>query len=146
MAVTCLTQELDERPCQGLSTKTLDLNSKPLAIRSSRLSFVHLESDLSYFIVIIATTITNSSLLFISNQILLGYFLKSGKIDLTEFKSIELERMRDYIAALLNDSSLRRIASSKISWLWHDEDELLRYQPELLDGFHERYVYITTGT
>lgn len=81
-----------------------------------------------------------------SNQILLGYFLKSGKIDLTEFKSIELERMREYIAALLNDSSLRRIASSKISWLWHDEDELLRYQPELLDGFHERYVYTTTGT
>ncbi|KAM7444632.1 hypothetical protein ABFA07_006733 [Porites harrisoni] len=67
----------------------------------------------------------------------------NGKIDLTEFKSIELERMREYIAALLNDSSLRRIASSKISWLWHDEDELLRYQPELLDGFHERLQAIT---
>ncbi|CAH3172387.1 unnamed protein product [Porites evermanni] len=67
----------------------------------------------------------------------------NGKIDLTEFKSIELERMQEYIAALLNDSSLRRIASSKISWLWHDEDELLRYQPELLDGFHERLQAIT---
>jgi len=67
-------------------------------------------------------------------------FFSTGKVDLTEFKSIELERIREYIAALLNDSSLRRIPSSKISWLWHDEDELLRYQPELLHGFHERLV------
>ena len=66
----------------------------------------------------------------------------TGKIDLTEFKSIELEKIREYIAGLLNDSSLRRIPNSKASWLWHDEDELLRYQPELLDGFHERSVNI----
>ncbi len=68
--------------------------------------------------------------------------VSTGKIDLIEFKNIELERIREYIGALLNDSSLRRIPSSKASWLWHDEDELLRYQPELLDGFHERSVNI----
>ena len=68
--------------------------------------------------------------------------LSTGKIDLTEFKSIELERIREYVEGLLNESSLRRIPNSKVSWLWHDEDELLRYQPELLDGFHERSVHI----
>ncbi|XP_078353836.1 uncharacterized protein LOC144638515 [Oculina patagonica] len=67
----------------------------------------------------------------------------NGKIDLIEFKNIELEKIREYIGGLLNDSSLRRIPSSKASWLWHDEDELLRYQPELLDGFHERLQAIT---
>lgn len=67
----------------------------------------------------------------------------NGKIDLTEFKSIQLERIKEYIAALLNDSSLRRIPNTKVSWLWHDEDELLRYQPDLLDGFHQRLQSIT---
>ncbi|KAJ7383008.1 hypothetical protein OS493_031178 [Desmophyllum pertusum] len=66
-----------------------------------------------------------------------------GKIDLTEFKSIELERIGEYIGALLNDSTMMRIPNSKVSWLWHDEDELLRYQPELMDGFHERLQAIT---
>ena len=63
-----------------------------------------------------------------------------GKVDLVEFKAVELKAIREYIARLLNDSSQRRTPSSRMSWLWHDEDELLRYQPELLHGFHERYV------
>lgn len=53
---------------------------------------------------------------------------------------MELEKIKEYIAVQLDNSSLRRIPKSKISWLWHDEDELLRYQPELLHGFHQRFV------
>ena len=53
---------------------------------------------------------------------------------------MELEKFKEYIAVQLDNSSLRRIPKSKISWLWHDEDELLRYQPDLLQGFHQRFV------
>ena len=53
---------------------------------------------------------------------------------------MELEKFKEYIAVQLDNSSLRRIPKSKISWLWHDEDELLRYQPDLLHGFHHRFV------
>lgn len=53
---------------------------------------------------------------------------------------MELETFKEYIAVQLDNSSLRRIPKSKISWLWHDEDELLRYQPDLLHGFHQRFV------
>ena len=40
---------------------------------------------------------------------------------------------------MMEDGSRMRNATSKKSWLWHDEDELLKYQPEVFDHFHHRY-------
>lgn len=51
------------------------------------------------------------------------FVLLIGKIDLIEFKSIELERIREYVDGFLNKFLLRRIFNSKVFWLWYDEDE-----------------------
>ena len=46
---------------------------------------------------------------------------------------------------LMDDGTKMRNATSKTAWLWHDEDELLRYQPEVLDRFHHRYNFLASN-
>ena len=68
------------------------------------------------------------------------HFLSPGKIDLEEFNSTEMVKIKEYFEERLQDSQKRRNATSKTAWLWHDGDELLRYQRDVLQGFHNRWV------
>ena len=63
-----------------------------------------------------------------------------GKIDLQEFKSVNVSEVKEYFEERLQDTERRRNATSETAWLWHDEDELLRYEEDVLQGFHERWV------
>ncbi|EDO48200.1 predicted protein [Nematostella vectensis] len=67
----------------------------------------------------------------------------NGKIDLEELKNTELSKIKEYFLERLQDNDQRRNATSTQAWLWHDDDELLRYQPDLMDRFHERLEAIT---
>lgn len=61
-----------------------------------------------------------------------------GKLDIDELKNTSLVKIQEYVKERLNDANLLRNAVKDQAWLWHDEDELLRYQPEIMGNFHER--------
>ena len=65
--------------------------------------------------------------------------LLTGLIDMKELMDTDLLELNNYFLKLMEDGSNMRNATSKKAWLWHDKDELLRYQPEAFDLFHHRY-------
>ncbi|KAK3737070.1 hypothetical protein QZH41_013879 [Actinostola sp. cb2023] len=67
----------------------------------------------------------------------------NDKLDLDEFKNTSLVKIQEYFNERLSNVDQLRNASRDQVWLWHDEDELLRYQPEIMGNFHERLEAIT---
>ena len=66
------------------------------------------------------------------------------KIDLEEMKSTDFSKLKQYIDMLKSQESRKRNINSRGAWVWHDDDELLKFKRYgYFEQFHERVSAIT---
>ena len=68
-------------------------------------------------------------------------FLFAGKIDLKELQNTDLQAVKGYIANLKEEKGRKREMKSDNAWVWHDDDELLRFQDDYFFGYHARFLF-----
>ena len=61
-----------------------------------------------------------------------------GKIDLKEMLNTDLLKLKTYLEEFKERQTNRREMKKQSVWVWHDEDELLRFQDDYFDGYHSR--------
>lgn len=66
------------------------------------------------------------------------------KIDLEELKTTDFTKLKRYIDTLKSQEGKKRDLESRGAWVWHDDDELLRFKEYgYFEQFHERISAIT---
>lgn len=68
---------------------------------------------------------------------------EDGRIDLDELTNIDLEDVTRYIDRIKNQPGKERNMTTTATWVWHDEDELLRFQDDYFYGYHSRIASVT---
>ena len=62
-----------------------------------------------------------------------------GMVSLDEMKKTDFTRAKEYIENLKSQSAKRRNVTSEAVWVWHDEDELLKFEENgYFEAYHER--------
>ena len=59
-----------------------------------------------------------------------------GKVDLKELKKIDLSTIDNYVTQLRHDPARLRNVTFDSSWVWADEDDMLKYEK---NGYFEDY-------
>ena len=66
-------------------------------------------------------------------------FQFTGKVDLAELKKTNLSKIVDYVTQLRHEPSSLRNVTHKGTWVWADEDDMLKYEKNgYFEKFHER--------
>jgi len=68
---------------------------------------------------------------------------KDGKIDLKEMINTDLLKLKNYVKDFKEMQTDKREMKKKSAWVWHDEDELLRFQNDYFYGYHSRFTSLT---
>ena len=60
------------------------------------------------------------------------------KIDLAELVNTDLTKVKEYFDELHAMEERKRVMMTENTWVWHDQDELLRFQDDYYYGYHSR--------
>lgn len=61
-----------------------------------------------------------------------------GKVDLAELVNTDLTKVKEYFDELYAMEERKREMTTENTWVWHDQDELLRFQDDYYYGYHSR--------
>ncbi|XP_065657223.1 uncharacterized protein LOC100206310 isoform X3 [Hydra vulgaris] len=67
-----------------------------------------------------------------------------GKVDLSEMKKTDFAQAKYYLDNIKKEKFRQRNVTTSTSWIWHDQDELLKHTKEgYFEKYHERISMIT---
>eukprot|EP00112_Aurelia_sp_Birch-Aquarium-sp1_P014623 Seg3171.3 transcript_id=Seg3171.3/GoldUCD/mRNA.D3Y31 product="Transmembrane prolyl 4-hydroxylase" protein_id=Seg3171.3/GoldUCD/D3Y31 len=66
-----------------------------------------------------------------------------GKVDLAELVNTDLTKVKEYFDELYAMEERKREMTTENTWVWHDQDELLRFQEDYYYGYHSRIESLT---